>query len=63
MKTQIEFHPLSSVYEKDVNKRLAQLQPPRYQIVDIKAVPAGGDYTARCNIVIIYNEYEVNNDK
>ena len=31
--------------------------------VDIKVVPAGGDYTARCNIVIIYNEYEVNNDK
>ena len=58
MKTQIDFCPLNFDYEKDINKRLAELQPPKYQIVDIKVVPAG-QYTHQCNIVIIYNEYEV----
>lgn len=60
MKTQIDFWPLNNDYEKDINERLAKLQPPRYQIVDIKVVPAG-DYRKQCNIVVIYNEYEVNN--
>lgn len=58
MKTQIDFWPLNYDYEIDINKRLAELQPPRYQIVDIKVVPAG-NYIKQCNIVIIYNEYEV----
>ena len=51
---------LNNDYEKDINEHLAKLQPPRYQIVDIKVVPAG-DYRKQCNIVVIYNEYEVNN--
>lgn len=62
MKTQIDFYPLNKYSEIDINKRLARLQPPRYQIVDIKVVPAW-EYREQCNIVIIYNEYEVNNGR
>ena len=58
MKTQIYFYPLNLDNKKDINEHLAKLQPPKYQIVDIKVVPAG-QYTHQCNIVIIYNEYEV----
>ena len=58
MKTQIDFCSLNLNNKNDINKRLAELQPPNYQIVDIKVVPAE-QYTHQCNIVIIYNEYEV----
>lgn len=61
MKTQIKFLKLNFDYVDHVNKVLAEYQPPRYQVVDIKVVPAG-NYTEQCNLVVVYNEYEVNND-
>ena len=57
MKTQIKFLKLNFDYVNHVNKVLAEYQPPRYQVV----VPAG-NYTEQCNLVVVYNEYEVNND-
>ena len=58
MKTQIDFWKLNRDTKESVNKHLAKLQPPKYQIVDIKVTPAG-DYTEQVNLTIIYNEYEV----
>lgn len=58
MKTQIKFLKLNGSTEQDTNKFLAKLQPPKYQVVDIKVTPVD-EYTEQCNLVIIYNEYDV----
>ena len=58
MKTQIKFLKLNDMYIDSVNKDLARLQPPKYQIVDIKVAPCA-EYTKQVNLVVIYNEYEV----
>lgn len=41
-----------------INKELAKLQPPKYQIVDIKFVN-NAQFTEQNEMLVIYNEYEV----
>lgn len=58
MKTQVVWF---NVYRNNmdyINKELAKLQPPKYQIVDIKFVN-NAQYTQQNEILVIYNEYEV----
>lgn len=58
MKTQVIWF---SVYRNNmdyINKELAKLQPPKYQIIDIKFVN-NAQYTQQNEILVIYNEYEV----
>ena len=58
MKTQVKWF---SVYRNNmiyINKELAKLQPPKYQIVDIKFVN-NSQYTQQNEMLVIYNEYEV----
>lgn len=58
MKTQVEWF---SVYDGNmiyINKELAKLQPPKYQIIDIKFVN-NAQYTQQNEMLVIYNEYEV----
>lgn len=58
MKTQVEWF---SVYRNNmdyINKELAKLQPPKYQIVDIKFVN-NASYSQQNEMLVIYNEYEV----
>lgn len=50
-----------SVYRDNmisINKELAKLQPPKYQIVDIKFVN-NAQFTQQNEMLVIYNEYEV----
>ncbi len=58
MKTQVEWF---SVYRNNmdyINRELAKLQPPKYQIVDIKFVN-NAHYSQQNEMLVIYNEYEV----
>ena len=58
MKTQVKWF---SVYRNNmdyINKELAKLQPPKYQIVDIKFAN-NAQYTQQNEMLVIYNEYEV----
>lgn len=41
-----------------INKELAMLQPPRYQIIDIKFAN-NAQYTQQNEMLVVYNEYEV----
>lgn len=58
MKTQVKWF---RIYEDNmiyINEELAKLQPPKYQIVDIKFVN-NAQFTRRNEMLVIYNEYEV----
>lgn len=58
MKTQVKWF---SVYRNNmdyINKELAKLQPPRYQIIDIKFAN-NAQYTQQNEMLVVYNEYEV----
>ena len=58
MKTQVIWF---SVYRNNmdyINRELAKLQPPKYQIVDIKFVNKAS-YSQQNEMLVVYNEYEV----
>lgn len=58
MKTQVKWF---RIYEDNmiyINEELAKLQPPRYQIVDIKFAN-NAQFTQQNEMLVIYNEYEV----
>ena len=58
MKTQVKWF---SVYRNNmdyINKELAKLQPPKYQIIDIKFAN-NAQYTRQNEMLVVYNEYEV----
>ena len=58
MKTQVKWF---SVYRNNmiyINEELAKLQPPKYQIIDIKFAN-NAQYTQQNEMLVIYNEYEV----
>lgn len=58
MKTQVEWYSVCSDTMDFINKELAKLQPPKYQIVDIKFVN-NASYSQQNEMLVIYNEYEV----
>lgn len=41
-----------------INEELAKLQPPKYQIVDIKFVN-NAQYREQNEMLVVYNEYEL----
>jgi len=50
-----------SVYRDNmihINQELAKLQPPKYQIIDIKFVN-NARYAQQNEMLVVYNEYEV----
>lgn len=58
MKTQIKWFRIYDDNMIYINKELAKLQPPKYQIVDIKFVN-NAYYSQQNEMLVIYNEYEV----
>jgi len=58
MKTQVKWF---RIYEDNmiyINEELAKLQPPKYQIIDIKFAN-NTQFTRQNEMLVIYNEYEV----
>ena len=58
MKTQVKWF---RIYEDNmiyINEELAKLQPPKYQIIDIKFAN-NAQFTRQNEMLVIYNEYEV----
>ena len=58
MITQVKWFSVYKNYMIYINKELAKLQPPKYQIVDIKFAN-NAQYTQQNEMLVIYNEYEV----
>lgn len=58
MKTQVKWLTVTRNGMDEINKILAKLQPPKYQIVDIKFAN-NAQYTRQNEMLVIYNEYEV----
>lgn len=58
MKTQVKWFNVTRNGIDEINKILAKLQPPKYQIVDIKFAN-NAQYTRQNEMLVIYNEYEV----
>ena len=58
MKTQVKWFSVCRDNIVEINKILAMLQPPRYQIVDIKFAN-NAQYTQQNEMLVVYNEYEV----
>ena len=58
MKTQVEWFSVNRKNMDYINKELAKLQPPKYQIIDIKFAN-NALFTQQNEMLVIYNEYEV----
>ena len=58
MKTQVVWFNVYRSNMDYINKELARLQPPKYQIVDIKFAN-NAQYTRQNEMLVVYNEYEV----
>lgn len=58
MKTQVIWFKVYRANMDYINRELAKLQPPKYQIVDIKFVN-NAHFTQQNEMLVVYNEYEV----
>ena len=58
MITQVKWFSVYGNNMDYINRELAKLQPPKYQIIDIKFAN-NAQYTRQNEMLVIYNEYEV----
>lgn len=58
MITQVKWFSVYSDNMIYINKELAKLQPPKYQIIDIKFVN-NAQFTKQNEMLVVYNEYEL----
>ena len=58
MTTQVKWFSVCRDNIVEINKILTMLQPPKYQIIDIKFAN-NAQFTRQNEMLVIYNEYEV----